>query len=84
MEAILASGLVEEMLATSVERDGLRPYEHVTNLGLQTTEGSRNLLADSRFLLGLGSPADGPTLLEALCRGTPFINPVRNSEGEGQ
>lgn len=87
MEAILASGLVDEMLATSVEEDDLPTYlyNHVTNLGLQTTEGFRNLLANSRFLLGLGNPCDGPTFLEALCRGTAFINPGnRKPEGEAK
>lgn len=34
------------------------------------------LMTGARFLLGIGMPVDGPTALEAIAHGCPFINPV--------
>lgn len=36
------------------------------------------LMTGARFLLGIGMPVDGPTALEAIAHGCPFINPIFN------
>ena len=36
------------------------------------------LMTSAKFLLGIGMPVDGPTALEAIAHGCPFINPIFN------
>lgn len=40
------------------------------------------LLAESRFLIGLGDPLSGPSAMDAVAAGTAFINPVYDAPKE--
>lgn len=44
--------------------------------GHQTPESWLNLLAKSKFLLGLGDPLLGPSAIDAISMGCMYINPV--------
>ncbi|KAJ7870430.1 hypothetical protein B0H13DRAFT_2350389 [Mycena leptocephala] len=48
---------------------------NITNLGFSSTEFYTRL-AESRVLVGVGTPVTSPTPYEALCLGVPFINPI--------
>lgn len=44
-------------------------------VGHQSSEGWRQLLAESKFLLGLGDPLLGPSAMDAVAMGCVYINP---------
>mmetsp|Transcript_22492 Transcript_22492/g.50680 ORF Transcript_22492/g.50680 Transcript_22492/m.50680 type:complete len:520 (-) Transcript_22492:59-1618(-) len=65
--------------AGSVESKFPRLY----NLGYKSKEEFRQILAGSKFLLGLGDPLSGPSALDAMLVGVMYLNPSfpqRNSE----
>ena len=47
----------------------------ITYVGHQSPPAFRALLAESKFLLGVGDPLSGPSALEAMLVGTTFLNP---------
>jgi beta-1,4-mannosyl-glycoprotein beta-1,4-N-acetylglucosaminyltransferase len=55
----------------------------VVNHGIMEPSEFRSLLCKASFLLGLGDPWDGPTALEALSCGTPFLNPYVDVSNQG-
>ncbi|KAF7343153.1 hypothetical protein MVEN_01746000 [Mycena venus] len=48
----------------------------ITNVGFKPQPEFYEKLAESRVLVGVGSPAISPTPYDALCLGVPFINPI--------
>lgn len=51
-------------------------YSHIIEHGVLPRQQFIMLLERSRVLIGLGSPLDGPTALEAISLGCVFINPL--------
>mmetsp|Transcript_28846 Transcript_28846/g.46678 ORF Transcript_28846/g.46678 Transcript_28846/m.46678 type:complete len:300 (-) Transcript_28846:119-1018(-) len=66
--------------------DMFPPDAHVVNRDCLPREEFRKVLCDSRFLIGMGDPFDGPTAVESLSYGAVYINPrfsdVRTVNGE--
>jgi len=50
-------------------------HDGITYVGHQSPPAFRALLAESKFLLGVGDPLSGPSALEAMLVGTTFLNP---------
>mmetsp|Transcript_34049 Transcript_34049/g.49473 ORF Transcript_34049/g.49473 Transcript_34049/m.49473 type:complete len:259 (-) Transcript_34049:9-785(-) len=48
-------------------------------LGHQTTQQWMQLLAESKFLIGLGNPLLGPSAIDAISVGCMFLNPIYSS-----
>lgn len=55
----------------------LQPPSGIINLAEMPSFDRPGTIAQSRVLVGLGSPRMTPDPWEALCLGVPFINPVR-------
>jgi hypothetical protein len=51
-------------------------HANVRWLGHQTPQSWRNILRESKFLIGLGDPLLGPSAIDAISMGCMFINPV--------
>ena len=51
-------------------------HDNVQWLGHQTAAGWQELLASSKFLLGMGDPLLGPSAIEAIAAGCMYINPI--------
>lgn len=51
-------------------------HKNITWLGHQNREGWFQLLAKSKFLIGLGNPLLGPSAVDAVSVGCMFVNPV--------
>lgn len=52
-------------------------------LGHQTPASWNKLLAESRFVLGLGDPLLGPSAIDAVAAGCMYINPVYDIPARG-
>jgi len=50
-------------------------FPRLHNLGYKTKEEFREILASSKFLLGLGDPLSGPSALDAMMVGAMYLNP---------
>lgn len=55
---------------------GHASFDNVRWLGHQTKEKWLRLLAESRFLLGLGNPLLGPSAIDAISVGCMYLNPI--------
>lgn len=56
-------------------------HKNIKHVGHQTKVEFRTLMANSKFLLGLGDPVSGPSALEAMLVGSMFINPTFKGKG---
>lgn len=56
-----------------------RLYGNVQWLGHQSMQQWSTLLAQSKFLLGLGNPLIGPSAIDAIAHGCMYINPIYSS-----
>lgn len=59
---------------------GLFQHPKVQWLGHQSPQGWHHLLASSSFLLGMGDPLLGPSVIEAIAAGCLYINPIYSGE----
>jgi len=60
----------------SVAPKSVIPHPNITYHGHMTADNWRQLLLESKFLIGLGDPLLGPSALEAVSLGSVFINPI--------
>ena len=51
-------------------------HQNIKWEGHQTPSGWKQLLADSKFLIGLGDPLLGPSAIDAISVGCMYINPI--------
>jgi hypothetical protein len=72
--ALKGAGVVLHATVDNMGHQEAQQYG-VINHGIMEPAAFRKLLCEASFLLGLGDPWDGPTALEALSCGTPFLNP---------
>ena len=80
LEAIVADDALHASLVSTARNSGLSAP--VQTLGHQSTEGWSRLLAQSKFLLGMGHPILGPSAIDAVAMGCVFINPMYEHKGK--
>ncbi|GAA94692.1 hypothetical protein E5Q_01345 [Mixia osmundae IAM 14324] len=57
-------------------KEGEEPLpDSIENLGPATRAGFIEALGTAKVVIGVGGPTESPSPLEAICMGTPFINP---------
>ncbi|WWD16534.1 hypothetical protein CI109_100961 [Kwoniella shandongensis] len=75
-----------ELIATGGEMHDGKPEvlfdEKIHNLGKQEQQDWYQIVAGSKFLLGIGKPYLSPSPYDALCFGVPFINPIMGWDKE--
>lgn len=79
--AAMKSKLVSTASLQSLSQDSshaLEPYQKIKNIvwsGHQNAQGWKDLLLQSKFLLGVGDPLLGPSAIDAISLGCVYINP---------
>eukprot|EP01138_Halocafeteria_seosinensis_P009988 gb/GECG01010201.1/.p1 GENE.gb/GECG01010201.1/~~gb/GECG01010201.1/.p1 ORF type:complete len:583 (+),score=41.62 gb/GECG01010201.1/:1-1749(+) len=62
------------LISTLPESQGRRNPGFITNKGLQSSQGIHDLYEETAILIGLGTPFNGPSGIEAVTHGTAVVN----------
>ncbi|GAA98137.1 glycosyltransferase family 18 protein [Mixia osmundae IAM 14324] len=75
LSAVVASSGLELRAGIKVTRDNHVLPPAIKNIGVSTRTDFITSLGTAKVLIGVGNPIESPSPFEALCMGTPFINP---------